>query len=83
MEHTLPDTLRAWASQAALPNAEIARRLDISRQLVSAWVWGKTTPQGAQVTAFGRACGIDEAEIRDVVLWLADIPAASDPSETT
>lgn len=47
---TFGDTLKALLRERDLPQAELARRLDITPQAVSAWISGGTIPTHGNVT---------------------------------
>jgi transcriptional regulator with XRE-family HTH domain len=47
---TFGDTLKELLSERGLPQAELARRMDITPQAVSAWISGGTIPTHGNVT---------------------------------
>jgi transcriptional regulator with XRE-family HTH domain len=55
----LPMRMRAMADAAGLSGAELARRLDCSRQTVNHWFTGRAAPPSDVLAQFARECGAE------------------------
>lgn len=72
---TIITILDGWRLTAGLDKLTVARRLGVSRQLVSAWLNPTHTlnPSIEQVADFGLVCKVPRTEIGSLILTMAGL----------